>query len=295
MNELQTIKSEDYAYRVLSGIDARETTIRDYQYRIGEFLRYCDGRSFDNDTYLGYKRYLRDRSDWATATKDKYLISARVLLKEMHRLGALPVDITAGVKGFSVGSQHKRFGVSADEFKRLMLATKAIEDVRMRLRYQAMFIIAGFQGLREKEICALTVEDIDFGRGVAWVLGKGRDDKEKITLHSHTVKVLRRYLSVWKIRSGAVFVSVSNRTAGQPLSVRALREIMTDFMRANDVDASPHGFRKFFTTQVLKAFNGNPFKAKKFTRHANITTLQVYNDDLDMAADVPVFEKAFAL
>ena len=39
--------------------------------------------------------------DFSVSTKNKYLVTARIFLKELNRLGFLPADITQNVKSFA--------------------------------------------------------------------------------------------------------------------------------------------------------------------------------------------------
>jgi len=70
-----------------------------------------------------------------------------------------------------------------------------LESTTINLRLKAILSLLIFQGLRQIEITRLNVSDIDLKNKTANILGKGRDDKELVHLHSIAVKVLKEYLS----------------------------------------------------------------------------------------------------
>lgn len=48
-------------------------------------------------------------------------------------------------------------------------------------------------GLRVSELCGLNWSDVDLSRGQAWILGKGKREKELIELPTPVVDAIQRY------------------------------------------------------------------------------------------------------
>ena len=90
--------AKNQADKVFDLLDVSETTRADYKYRIGLFLDYVAGKGFNRNSFLEFKRDLAERTDLAVATKNKYLATAKIFLKELNRLGKLPADITQNIK-----------------------------------------------------------------------------------------------------------------------------------------------------------------------------------------------------
>jgi hypothetical protein len=82
--ELASISVLDRAASIFDGLDVAEATRADHKWRIGAFLRFMDGQSLTPDSYLHFKRYLATRNDLSISTKNKYLSTARVALKELR-------------------------------------------------------------------------------------------------------------------------------------------------------------------------------------------------------------------
>ena len=96
---------------VLDYLDAKESTIKDYKYRIPMFVSFLEKNGFDSNSYLSYKRTLAERTDITVATKNKYLITAKVFLRELNKRSEIP-DITQNIKTFKESKKHKRDGLN---------------------------------------------------------------------------------------------------------------------------------------------------------------------------------------
>ena len=103
------------AREVFDGLDVSEGTRKDYQSRIGMFLYFLEKNGFDHNSYLSFKRLLAARSDLSVATKNKYLSTSKVFLRELVRTGLIPVDITANVRFFSQSKKKSSTPSSLDE------------------------------------------------------------------------------------------------------------------------------------------------------------------------------------
>jgi len=289
------------AHKVFDQLDAAESTRIDYKYRIQRFLDHLASSPLDRNSYLEYKRLLADNEEMAVATKNKYLAAARVFLKELNRLGYLPTDITQNVKAFQQDKKHKKDGLTDDEVGQIVARFQTpsgrmdCTDPYMKpvFRLKVLIALLAFQGLRQIEISRLDVQDIDVVHKLAYIRGKGRDDKEPIFLHPETAEALRQYLECYGYTEGALFRSESNSSSGQRLSTRGIRSIITSHLRDWGIDKTVHGFRHYFTTRLIKAYKGDLIEVAHYTRHRSLEMLQVYNDRLQMEADLPRFYGAF--
>ena len=158
---------------LFNGLDVNPTTRADYEARTPLFLTYIRNNGLNRNTYLEYKRYLGSRADFSVSTKAKYLTVAKIFLKELHRQGCLPADITSTVKGFKQNKKHKKDGLNEEEMASLMEAVKKLPKSTETKRIKAILTLLTLQGLRQVEITRLDVDDIDLPAKTALVLGKG--------------------------------------------------------------------------------------------------------------------------
>jgi len=282
------------AEKVFDLLDVSEATRQDYKYRIGLFLDFTSERGFNRNSFLDFKRALAERTDFAVSTKNKYLATAKIFLKEANRQGALPADITQNIKTFSQSKKHKRDGLNDEEMSKLTEAVKVLPDTPQNARLKATLSLLVFQGLRQVEITRLDVRDIDFISKTAFIQGKGQDDKEPINLHPEAIRALQGYLKSYKIADGALFTSQSNNSKNQRLTTRALRDIVKETLNALGIEKTTHGFRHYFTTTLIKTYKGDLLEVAQYTRHKSLEMLQVYNDNIKREADLPRFYRAFS-
>jgi integrase/recombinase XerC len=279
--------------KVFDCLDVSETTRAEYKYRIKLFLEYAKEKGFDYNSFLEFKRYLAERTDIAISTKNKYLATAKVFLKELNRQGLLPADITQNVKTFSQSKKHKRDGLSDSEVKRLIEKIGQLPDDKRQVRLKAIISLLTLQGLRQVEVTRLDVKDLDFISNTAQIHGKGRDDKEPIDLHPETAIALKNYLKVYKVADGALFTSQSHNAKNQRLTTRAIRMLVKDILDSLGIEKTTHGLRHYFTTKLIEAYKGDLLEVAQYTRHKSLEMLQVYNDGIKRKADLPRYYKTF--
>lgn len=188
MDDKPSLKvAKQHAFLLFDGLDVSLTTREDYKARIALFLTFLlqhNGFTFTSDTFLHFKRMLQNRNDYSVSTKNKYLITARVFLKELNRKGVIPTDITQNVKVFAQTRKHKKEGLNQDEITRLIDHVHKLPLTAHNIRLKAILCLLSLQGLRQVEITRLDVKDIDLVNSTALVQGKGRDDKEPIKFAS---------------------------------------------------------------------------------------------------------------
>lgn len=274
-------------------LDVAETTRDEYKQRIKLFLIFIKRNGFNRNSFLEFKRCLRDRVDYSVSTKNKYLASSRVFLKELNRQGLLPTDITQNIKAFSQIKKHKRDGLNEEEIAKLSVYLQSLENNKNNTRLKAIFCFLIFQGFRQCEITRLKIANIDLVNKTAQVMGKGRDDYELVNLHPETAKHIEIYLKENKLSDGYLFPSRSNKNLHNQLTVRGLRVIIKEVLGKLDISKNVHGFRHFFTTKLIKNYNGDLLEVARYTRHRSLEMLQVYNDGIKQREDLPRYYKTF--
>lgn len=292
-NELTLVDPQVKAGKVFDLLDVKETTRADYKYRIGLFLDYIKDKGFNRNSFLAFKRELAERTDLAISTKNKYLTTARVFLKELNRQGAIPADITQNIKTFNKSKKHKKDGLTDEEINSLTQKMRQLPEIPPTTRLKAILALLTLQGLRQIEVIRLDVKDLDFVSKTALIQGKGQDDKELINLHPETCKTLQEYLKTNKIADGALFTSQSNNSHNHRLTTRGLRGIVRQTLARIGINKTTHGFRHYFTTRLIKTYKGDLLEVAQYTRHKSLEMLQVYNDNIKRQADLPRYYETF--
>ena len=183
------------------------------------------------------------------------------------------------------------------------LAARSAKDEHQRLRNlrdRAFLLTLADSGLRVHEACALRRGDLDVNEGRALVIGKG-DRQAVVRLSQRALRALKDYLSARSAFDGASgrpltslpLFARHDRGAGRrvlPMTTTTGRAIVHERTREALGDASaqtitPHSFRHYFVTTVLRGSGGNLKLAQELARHRNIAITQRYahlsDDELD--------------
>lgn len=287
---------QDYARHaasVFDFLDVSEGTRYDYRARIGLFVSFVQSEGLHRNSFLAFKRCLAERTDISVSTKNKYLVTARIFLKELNRQGVLPADITQNIKSFSQSRKHKKDGLTEAEVERLAEYLQRLPSTAANTRLKALIALLALQGLRQIEVMRLNISDLHLARKTAMIQGKGRDDKEPISLHPVTVRALRDYVAANRVADGALFVSNSNNSLNRRLTTRSLQQIVKDCFSELGIEKSVHGLRHYFATKLIRAYQGDLLQVARYTRHNSISTLQIYFDDVQSEADLPRYYQTF--
>lgn len=180
------------------------------------------------------------------------------------------------------------------------LSTDNERDYLRNLRDRAFLITLADSGLRVHEACELRRGDIDWNEGRANIVGKG-DRQTVVRFSNRSLAVLKDYLNARAKLDGASgrplpslpLFARHDKGAGKkvkPITTTTGRNIVAQRVReALGPEASgtitPHSFRHYFVTTVLRGSGGNLKLAQELARHRNIAVTQRYahlsDDELD--------------
>lgn len=278
---------------IFDSLDISEDTKQDYLSRLPQFLGFVHRNGIARDLLLDYKKHLRSRTDLSVSTKNKLLAVARITLRELYRQGVISTDLSQGVKSFEQSNQHKVSGLTDDEVTRICEHLRTIDGSFSIVRLRAIISLLLFQGLRTVEVCRLDVKDVDTIHSTLLVLGKGRDDKELIHLHPETTKALTAYLRASQVKDGHLFYSLLGKRRYERLTTRGLRLIAMSLFEQLGINKTVHGTRHWYTTRLIKEYQSDLSRVAKYTRHRTLETLNVYNDSVLTAADLPKYYGVF--
>jgi integrase/recombinase XerC len=249
----------------------------------------------------GYKSALLNlgRSE---ATINRRLAAVRSLLKFSYRLGLSQTDGSSLVDGEKARAYRDTRGVDLKTLKKLLLqpAKRHGEDTVRTHRDVALLTLLIENALRRAEVCKLDISDFEYMRSSLFVLGKGRgSQKERIDLSGFAAEALRTYLvesGRWGQpqggnpqggnpqggSEGALFVNVDRRPehAGRRLTPDGLYGLVGDYGRAVGLQRlTPHMLRHSAVTAALDMSNGDVRKVQKLSRHSQLSTLMIYDDN----------------
>ncbi len=179
------------------------------------------------------------------------------------------------------------------------LPEKRVERLRL-FRDRALILTLADTGLRIHEACNLRRGDIDWAEQKAVIIGKG-NQQAIVRFSSRSLQAIKEYLTERSPLDGASGKPIASlpvfarhdRGAGKkvkPISTTTGRLIIDHHaLIALGKEAAetitPHSFRHYFVTTVLRGSGGNLKLAQELARHKSISVTQRYahlsNDELD--------------
>jgi integrase/recombinase XerC len=286
--------NKQFAISIFDNLDVRDSTINDYKYRINYFLQFINDNGINADAILNYKRHLAGIEYYSVSTKNKYLICAKIFMRECYRRGLIPIDLTLSTKTFSQSKKHKVFGLDDNDIEKVCLWIKCNPLMK---RERALLALLMLQGLRQCEICRLKTDDIRLASSVMMVQGKGSDDSEAVYLHPMSVELLSEYIKIVSRQNinnnSYLFQSKSRSTCTGKLTERGLRKIIMSILIEIGITKNVHGFRHYYTTKLIKSMPGELTTVASFTRHKSLEMLQTYNDEVIGQKHIEKFINAF--
>lgn len=185
-----------------------------------------------------YKDYLTNVRGLREISVSTYLTSLRRFCQYLLETGVLGANPAVEVKGGRRPYEYSRTFLTRDEIQLLVSSIETDNPVGKR----DMAIIKTMLGcaVGELELMYMLIGDLRYLNG-EWLLsvrGKGRTEKDStLRVPKDALDAIRRYLASRGTASpgDAMFVSYSNRSSGQGMSIRALRESIDERLKASGV------------------------------------------------------------
>jgi integrase/recombinase XerC len=222
----------------------------------------------------------------SAATVNRRLAAVRSLSKLARMLGLVPW--TVEVPDLDSQAFRDTRGPGADGFRRMLEVVEGKTD-RGTLRNRAILWMLYGMGLRRFEVTGLCIGHLDLRGRRAWILGKGRTERELVTIPEATFTAicdwLRVHPGVTSAKAGQdvarmpLFVSLDNASFEHRLSNRSIDRIVRAIGASVGLHVWPHGLRHAAITEVLDATGGDVRTARKFARHRNPATTLLYDDN----------------
>ena len=212
-----------------------------------------------------------------------YMTALKKLYKYLETKGIK--NIASDLKGAKQKRNYSKDPLTLDQAKDLLNSID--RTTKEGKRNYALIHLLLTTGLRTIEIERANIEDIRnvANNSVLYVMGKGRDTKDEyVKLTYETLKAINDYLSTRDIKDNKepLFISLSDRTHGQRLKTRSIRDIIKKAYRnigINSDKITTHSLRH--TAITLSLLGGTPLQeVQQMARHCNINTTMIYAHNL---------------
>lgn len=129
-------------------------------------------------------------------------------------------------------------------------------------------------GLRRGEVAKLDVSHVDFKAKKLTILGKGRHEPERLDLTPKILDALEVWIRHRGAAPGALFWNFSRSGPAKRLTDQGIWRITTRHGLGR-----AHGVRHASITEALEKTGGDVRTAMRFSRHKDLNTLMIYDDN----------------
>lgn len=269
-------------------LDLAPATVTTYRAGLDKFLTWCESEAVSlvtGDTILSWRADLL-RNGLRPNTANAWLAGVRSFFAWAVGNRRLVTDPTAGVKSATrkgTTKRHLREVLTDQEVKRVL--AQPDRSTPQGLRDAAILALMAYTAVRSVEVHRANLADLQSngGRLVLYVQGKGRRDKDEfIVIPGPAENELLDWLSARGRQPGPLFPSMSHRTRGERLSLRALRGLVKGYYLAAGVYGSGKTTHSLRHTAITNAAKRAPIqKVQSMARHANVQTTLIYYHELD--------------
>ena len=270
-----------------AGRGASDTTLRTYKKSIEVFRDWVIENGLQDPGIVKpsdireFKKGLAEQ--YAPQTVNLRLSGVRSFFRFLvntDRLLANPAGEVRGMKR-SKTKRHKREELTSEEVRAVLATCK--DQTPQDKRDLAILTLMAYCGLRSIEINRANMANLktENDRLVLEVQGKGYKEADEIVIIPRDQeKVIHAWIADRKeiSQDGPLFISMSNRTKGARLSLRAIRYIAKERYAAAGVvgdKKSTHSLRHSAITNAIR--NGaSPMQVQAMARHASFDTTLGY-------------------
>lgn len=238
---------------------------------------------------LKYKAHLIERG-LKEATLNRRLAAIKSLVTFARRLGQCNYTLE-DIKGEKVKAYRDTTGVGKDTYKKMLLVPD--RSTLKGKRDYALLRLLWDNALRRSEISLTDIKDLDLEGRTAQgaspsasllILGKGKgSQKEVVSLSRQSVEAILDWLQARHEldTNQPLFIALDHASYGHRLSGVSIYRMVDAVAKAAGINKklSPHRIRHSGITAALDATGGDVRKVQKLSRHANLNTLMIYDDN----------------
>ncbi len=277
-------------------IDKRNPgTRKAYEKDLNDFFRSMTGKPATRDSVLEFLHLDRSsavavvlnykallfKKGLSEATVNRRLAAIKSLAAMGRKLGVCTFTLE-DVKGEKVQQYRDTSGISPDAYRRVY--QQCSRSTLKGKRDYALLKLLWDNALRRNEVSQLNLEDFDQERRELRILGKGKGTQSEVVgLSASTTSALLE----WVIANGnrpadePLFIALDFKNFGHRLTGDGIYKLVRRYCQQAGIAKrmSPHRIRHSSITAALDATSGNVRKVQKLSRHRQIDTLMIYDDN----------------
>jgi integrase/recombinase XerC len=237
------------------------------------------GHGNANWVVLGYQAHLTDRK-LATATIARRIVALRSMVKLARQIGR--VEWTLDVESPRVVKYRDTSGPGLEGWFKLRDKGKELAATTAQgKRDVALLHLMHDSCLRRGECVNLDLADVDLKRGQVAIVGKGKTDREWLTISVQAKDALVQWIAARGDEPGPLFIRLDPAATGnERITGDSVNRIVNKLGAKSGLKRKvrAHGLRHQGITRALDLTNGNVRMVQGLSRHADPRTLMKYDD-----------------
>lgn len=260
-----------YTAKIFSSQEATPENVR-------SFLRLCQVQA--TTVVLKYKSLMVD-AKLSENTINRRLAALKSLVRMGRKLGVCNFTLDE-ISSEKVKAYRDTSGIDASQFKKV-LETCSRSTLIGKRDYAILRLLWG-NVLRRGEVVELNIGHLDLAEGKLSILGKGQgSQREWVNLGAGTLSALADWLQARGVAAvnEPLFIALDRAYWGHRLSDTSIASMVKTRSKKAGITkrVTPHRLRHSGITQALQDTNGDVRRVQKLSRHADLRTLTIYDDN----------------
>lgn len=250
--------------------EIKQPSLQVYKTNINQFVNYLKENnkdSFDKNTYINYRDYMKDTKKYEITTINKYVVILNKYFTYLNR-----EDLK--IKQLKYQRKHYIENVpTVTDYKRILRSAKKIDEVAY------YFIqIASYTGMRVSTICDITIEALKESKhneDYIKIYSKGKYNE--VPFPAWLRRELLKYAKEHKITTGYLFPSP--RVKGKPLTRKTMWKKVqkaTGLARVSLDKGHPHAFRHLLGKEITSSLGNDNKAVADILGHESTKTSEIY-------------------
>jgi site-specific recombinase XerD len=297
-NELAVQRPESalaaqWAERLNDNADLSDASKQTYSQGMNEFLKWLKDEKIEQVGKKDIERWKSSlKKNHLTAnTINTWLTSIRNFFEWAEGEGLISANPIKGVKGIKrKGTKKRHLREKLTDEEVLKVLSLPDRETPIGKRDYAILCLKAFVPIRDIEIHRADLADLSISgdRLVLKVHPKGSVEKDetKVLAAKRLQDAMLEWIEERGRKPGALFVSFSDRSSGERLTLSAIRHIVIHYYRLAGIlspGKTSHSMRHSAITQIVK--KAGPMKAKEAAGHVSLDTTMIYYHEEDRLDD----------
>ena len=232
-----------------------------------------------NHQVLRYRVHLIER-ELSPATINRRLAAIRSLVRLASMLGLISWEVK--IQGIKSQPYRDTKGPGRQAFIAMLDCARNGKEPKAT-RDQLILRLLHDLALRASEVANLDLADFEETSSGLWVLGKGKTQKEKLTLPEPVMACMSRWLVLRGKDEGPLVAHFGKVNRGGRISRAGIHHVVSSLGKTVGIKAFPHGLRHSGLTFACIVAQQNGYGLEEvldFSRHSrrSIATLMIYRD-----------------